>query len=315
MSSIDTADLIRELHRRGAHRVVLQLPEGLKRQGSGLAMDLKRAGFTVVLSGDPCYGACDLALSALAEADVLVHIGHTPVEEHPQVICLPFEQDFDLSALDEAIPLIQERRIGLVTTVQHAHLLAAATKYLADRGIEAVIRDGSGRTPAAGQVLGCTYRAARIDGVDEILYIGTGLFHPIGVQLATKKRVIALDPFTREAQVVDSSRLLRRRFGLIERAKQSDSFGILLSTKSGQRRADLAEHLASLDDRAVIVTLQEVSPDTLLNLGFGCYVNTACPRIAYDDQVRFPVPVITPEEFEIVCGRRDWNDYLVDEIR
>jgi len=77
----------------------------------------------------------------------------------------------------------------------------------------------------------------------------------------------------------------------------------------------MAEHLASLDDRAVIITLQEVSPDALLNLGFSCYVNTACPRIAYDDQVRFPVPVITPEEFEIVCGLRTWDDYAVDEIR
>jgi 2-(3-amino-3-carboxypropyl)histidine synthase len=315
MSSINTADLIGELHRRGVHRVALQLPEGLKRQGAGLAGDLKAAGFSVILSGDPCYGACDLALSALAETDVLVHIGHTPVEVHPQVICLPFEQDFDLSSLDQAFPLLQERRIGLITTVQHAHLLAAAAQYLADHGIEAVIREGSGRTPAAGQVLGCTYRAARIDGVNEILFIGTGLFHPIGVQLATGKRVIALDPFTRKAEVVDSSRLLRRRFGLIERAKEAESYGILLSTKSGQRRAALAEHLASLNERAMIVTLQEVSPDALLNLGFGCYVNTACPRIAYDDQVRFPVPVITPEEFEIVCGQRNWDDYAVDEIR
>lgn len=315
MLSIDTAELIRELHRRGAHRVALQLPEGLKRQGAGLAMDLKAAGFSVILSGDPCYGACDLAISALAEADVLVHIGHTPVEVHPQVICLPFEQDFDLSSLDQALPLLQEERIGLVTTVQHAHQVSATARYLADHGIEAVIRDGSGRTPAAGQVLGCTYQAARIEGVNEILYIGTGLFHPIGVQLATGKRVIALDPFMRKVEVVDSSRLLRRRFGLIEKAKQADSFGILLSTKSGQRRAAMAEHLASLNDRAVIVTLQEVSPDTLLNLGFGCYVNTACPRIAYDDQVRFPVPVITPEEFEIVCGVRTWDNYRVDEIR
>lgn len=315
MLSIDTAELIQELHRRGVHRVALQLPEGLKRQGAELARDLKAAGFPVILSGDPCYGACDLALSTLREADVLVHIGHTPVEEHPQVICLPFMQDFDLASLDQALPLLQEKRIGLVTTVQHAHLLPAAARYLADRGIKAVYSEGSGRTPAAGQVLGCTYQAARIEGVTEILYIGTGLFHPIGVQLATGKQVIALDPFMQKAEQVDSERLLRRRFGLIEKAKRADSFGILLSTKSGQRRADVAEHLASLDDRAVIITIQEVSPDALQNLGFGCYVNTACPRIAYDDQVRFPVPVITPEEFEIVCGLRTWDDYVVDEIR
>lgn len=60
--------------------------------------------------------------------------------------------------------------------------------------------------------------------------------------------------------------------------------------------------------------MQEVSPDSLLNLGYECYVNTACPRLAYDDQVRFPVPVLSPPEYEIVQGVRDWDDYIIDEI-
>ena len=51
----------------------------------------------------------------------------------------------------------------------------------------------------------------------------------------------------------------------------------------------------------------------MLDLGFGAYVNTACPRLAYDDQVRFPVPVLTPPEFEILCGARAWDDYAIDE--
>jgi len=57
-----------------------------------------------------------------------------------------------------------------------------------------------------------------------------------------------------------------------------------------------------------------VTPDELLNLGFDCYVNTACPRLAYDDQVRFGRPVLSPQEFEILCGVRNWDDYTIDEI-
>jgi 2-(3-amino-3-carboxypropyl)histidine synthase len=60
--------------------------------------------------------------------------------------------------------------------------------------------------------------------------------------------------------------------------------------------------------------MNEVSPDELLNLGFDAYVNTACPRLAYDDQVRFPAPVLSPQEFEILCGARDWEQYAIDEI-
>ena len=60
--------------------------------------------------------------------------------------------------------------------------------------------------------------------------------------------------------------------------------------------------------------MHEVTPEELLDLGMECYVNTACPRLAYDDQPRFPVPVLTPSEFEILCGVRSWNEYQVDEI-
>jgi 2-(3-amino-3-carboxypropyl)histidine synthase len=77
---------------------------------------------------------------------------------------------------------------------------------------------------------------------------------------------------------------------------------------------ELAWRLASLSPGAVIVTMREVNPDELLNLGFACYVNTACPRLAYDDLVRFPVPVLSPEEFEILCNVRTWDAYEIDEI-
>ena len=75
----------------------------------------------------------------------------------------------------------------------------------------------------------------------------------------------------------------------------------------------LARRLVALSDRAVLVRMREVSPGELLDLGFAAYVNTACPRLAYDDQARFPVPVLTPPEFEILCGARSWDDYTIDE--
>lgn len=76
---------------------------------------------------------------------------------------------------------------------------------------------------------------------------------------------------------------------------------------------DLARRLVALSDKAVLVAMREVSPAEMLDLGFAAYVNTACPRLAYDDQIRFPVPVLTPPEFEILCGARAWDDYTIDE--
>ncbi len=314
MLSNDLSDLVRQLQERGAKRVALQFPAGLKRRAAEYTSALREAGFDIIISGDPCYGACDLALDTLASADVLVHVGHAPVDEQDRVIFLPYEVDFDVAVLEKALPLLKGKTTGLVTSVQHVHLVPAMESFLKKQGVDVRVADGRGRTPCRGQVLGCCFTAAKETGADQILFVGTGLFHPIGIALSTAARVVALDPLTGTVQDVSGEALLRRRFAVIERARGATSIGILVSTKSGQHRMGLARRLAALHPHAVIVTMNEVSPDELLNLGFGCYVNTACPRLAYDDQVRFPVPVLSPQEFEILCGVRDWDQYTIDEI-
>ena len=314
MLSSDTSDLVSHLKERGVRRVALQFPEGLKRKAPEYTERLRKAGFEVIVSGDPCYGACDLALDTLPDADVLVHVGHAPVDDRPDVIFLPYTIGFGMPVLDKVLPLLEGKTTGLVTTVQHVHLIPEMEKYLRSKGVDIRVADGRGRTPLRGQVLGCCFTAARDTQAEVVLFVGTGLFHPIGIALTTRKRVIALDPLTGAAQEVSSDALLRRRFAVIEKARGAKSTGIIVSTKSGQRRMDLARRLAGLSPTAVIVTMQEASPDELLNLGFGCYVNTACPRLAYDDQVRFPVPVLSPQEYEILCGARTWDEYEIDEI-
>ncbi len=310
----DISDLIERLKKRGARKVVLQFPEGLKRRSAEMVAVLKDAGFEVAVSGDPCYGACDLALGHLEPSDVLVHFGHAPVDEQQQVIFEPWAVAFDVTVLENALPFLRGTTVGLVTTVQHVGLIPAMITFLQSRGITCTVGEGSRRTPFPGQVLGCSFAAARASGADEILFVGTGLFHPTGIAIATRARVIALDPLTGTAQEVHGDTLMRRRFAVMEKARGARTVGIIVSTKSGQKREKLAERLVRLSDNAVIVTMREVTPDELLNLGFACYVNTACPRLAYDDQVRFPVPVLSPQEYEILCGTRTWDEYAIDEI-
>jgi len=308
------SDLIESLKNRDVNRVALQFPEGLKRRSVEVIIALKDAGFDVIVSGDPCYGACDLALDTLKFADVLVHFGHSPIETHPQVIFEPYKIDFNVRILENALPFLKGQSVGLVTTVQHIHLVPAMEEFLQEKRIAVIVSEGSGRTPNRGQVLGCNFAAAKATGADEILFVGTGLFHPIGISIATNSRVIALDPCTGDTREVNGDTLLRRRFALIEKARGAKTVGIIVSTKHGQQRMELARRLAKLSPEVSIVTMREVNADELLNLGFSCYVNTACPRLAYDDQVRFPVPVLSPQEFEILCNVRTWDEYAIDEI-
>jgi 2-(3-amino-3-carboxypropyl)histidine synthase len=314
MWSIPVSDLIERLNSLGVHRVGLQFPDGLKRRAFEVARSLREAGFEVLISGDPCYGACDLALDTLAMADILVHFGHAPVEERDGVIYEYVHLDIDPAILDGALKLLRGNRVGLVTTIQHAHLIPEITAYLRKSGVDAVVRQGGPRTPFPGQILGCSFAAARNTGAEEILYVGTGMFHPLGVALATGTRTIALDPYTGNAEVVDVRGLLKKRMVIVENSRSLENFGILVSLKSGQQRLEYARHLEGLCDRAYLVMIREIEPDALLNLGFACYVNTACPRLAYDDQIRFPAPVLSPPEFEILCGVRTWDEFVIDEI-
>jgi 2-(3-amino-3-carboxypropyl)histidine synthase len=43
-------------------------------------------------------------------------------------------------------------------------------------------------------------------------------------------------------------------------------------------------------------------------------VNAVYPRFAYDDQVWFPVPVLSPQKFEISVGIWRWDESAIDEI-
>ncbi|MCQ1538611.1 diphthamide biosynthesis enzyme Dph2 [Methanocalculus taiwanensis] len=315
MSLIPISDIVERVRSLSIRRIALQAPEGLKRELPVLAEVLREEGFSVIISGDPCYGACDLALDTLDYADILIHFGHTPLMDHPRVLVEPILQPEQIPLLDSVLPLLTGKKIGLISTAQHANSLPLLAEELIKHGFSPVIAPASPRTPLPGQVLGCTYTAARETQADCLLYLGTGVFHAIGSGIATRLPVISLDPYTGEAGVVETDRPLRRRFAVIEKARSADRFGIIVSQKCGQNRMKLAEELLPIHPNAEIVLLREVTADQLLNLGFPCYVNCACPRLGLDDQIRFPVPVLSPPEFEILCGRREWDDYEIDEIR
>ncbi len=309
------SDLICDLKRENFLTVALQAPEGLKRQIVAIAEELKNAGFKVLISGAPCYGACDLDLTLRDAADVLIHFGHAPVDDTKGVIYKIWPVDADPKAVLNAFQFLsKDQSVGLVTTIQHIHLLEKVKTELESEGYNVITAAGSSRTPYNGQVLGCSFDTARKTHSDQILFFGTGVFHPIGIAIAMKKKVIACDPITGKCEEISSDRFLRRRFALIESAREASKIGIIVSPKSGQNRTVYAEKLVSYHSGAVIVSMTEVTPDQLLNLGFDAYVNTACPRLAYDDQIRFHVPLLSPPEFEILCGVRSWDDYKVDEI-
>ena len=311
------------IKKSGARIVGVQVPEGLKRIASELAGEIEeKTDAEVIVSGDPCYGACDLDLDLCRASDLVIHVGHSEMLAgdplHDKVVYVEARMRADVKkAVERAADLLSARRVGVVTTVQHVHRLDDVMGILKERGIETVVRSGGDRTRYPGQVLGCNYEAARNADVEEYLFVGTGQFHPLGVALTTGKRVVAADPVTGNVSVVDALPMLKRRYGAIARAVDAEKIAIIVSKKPGQKRMDLAREMLALGRKygikMVLVYLDRVDPDALVNLGVDAAVCTACPRIALDDQAKYPVPVLTPPEFEVLLGVRE-GDYLLDEI-
>ncbi|WP_406660000.1 diphthamide biosynthesis enzyme Dph2 [Methanolobus sp. ZRKC3] len=303
--------------------VGLQFPEGFKRRSPAIAERIeKETGVMVVISGNPCFGACDLDVALIKSVDLLFHFGHAPLDDNElsdKVFFIETRSQVDVkNVVKLALSSLEGKKIGLLTTVQHAHKLEDACDVLKADDRECVIGVGDGKIAYPGQVLGCNFSVARTEACDEYLYIGSGEFHPLGVSLSTGKRVIIADPFVNEIREVDPSRILRQRSAVIAKSLDAEVFGIVVSSKPGQERMTLANELKRMaarhDKIAHIFTMDLVTPDQLLQFKVDAFVNTACPRLAIDEVGRFNAPMLTPQEFEIVLGEKEWEDIVFDEI-
>ncbi|HEY3422760.1 MAG TPA: diphthamide biosynthesis enzyme Dph2 [Methanocellaceae archaeon] len=311
----DLPKILEIIEARKAKIVGLQFPEGLKRQGPALAKQIEdQAGVLVIISGDPCYGACDIDERLLDTVDVLFHFGHSRISDDDRIVFMEYHHEVDIQhAVINALPLLGQK-VGVVTTVQHIHKLDEIVKLLLTADKEPIVAKGDNRITYPGQVLGCNFSAVP-EGVDSILFVGTGNFHPMGIKLAHNVTVVAADPFTGEARLVDVDKIMRQRYAVMAKAMDAKKWGIIISTKTGQKRLELAQRLKKIAGDAVLIAIEEITPDRLLNFKVDAYISTACPRVAIDDAGRFPAPVVTPVEFEMIKGLKKWEDLTFDEIK
>jgi 2-(3-amino-3-carboxypropyl)histidine synthase len=318
--------IIDEIRKRGLRRILLQMPEGLKPVGFGLAKRIEKdAEVEVFVSGDPCYGACDLALNSKrqVEADLLIHLGHAEIPgefSYENVLFVETRSDASIDApMAEASKMLEtEHKIGLASNVQHIHQLPRAKEILEDHGKEVLIGRPSGWLKYPGQVLGCDYGSVRAiaDKSDAIVVLSGGDFHALGIPLATGKRTIVVDPFQQTARDMTDicKKLLRRRCANIEKFKKAKKVGIIVGLKSSQMNIPLARRLKSIlegnGQSTILISASEVIPETLESFtDLEAYVEISCPRISTDDQERYRKPILNPEEAMIAIGKKSWDDY------
>ena len=314
--------VVNEIKNKKCKLVLLQLPEGLKKEGLRLANYFEsKTNAEIIVSGETCWGGCDLALEEAQNlgADLLVHYGHAPFikkVDFPVLYVEIKDKTPIYNLLQKANKdLVKFKKLGLVCSVQHMHQLEETKNFFENHGKEVIIPKKKGYAYYDGHVVGCEYNSLKsiADSVDAFVVIGNR-FHSLGAALAVKNPVYLLDVYNNE--LVEMSKLkekiIKQRFAAIQKVKEAKKVGIIVGMKPGQKFGSFKVIRKKFEDKGkevVIITMREISNDKLINFyDIKCFVELACPRIAIEDYDKYEKTLVTFKEALCAIGDIKWED-------
>ena len=314
---IDEDELLKKIGNE--KKVVIKLPEGFINYSSKISDFLRKNGIEAMIYAEPSYGACDFVSNEYKT----IFIGEAEMpylKRAYNVECIEARYDFDVKFLEKVIDKTGEK-IGLAGISPFIHKMMDAKKFFEEKGKIVYIGKKSRRTKYDGQVLGCDFSSATsiANIVGDFVLIADGFFHAIGLAIATGKNVFVANPISNEIKKCNEmkEKLLKQRYAIIAKAMDAKNFGIIVGEKKGQARFKLAREIKNLAEKygkeASLIMANNIT-NYIDYFDFDAFVSTACPRVAIDDAMKFKKPVLTPIEFEILLGEREWSNYEFDQI-
>ncbi len=191
-------------------------------------------------------------------------------------------------------------RIALFVTSQLYNQLGNIKKELEDAGKEVFIVQ-TRHTPREGQILGCNIEDYEVrEDFDAFLYVGDGEFHPKALLFHNTKPVFVYNALENKFFEMDRSeaeRAIRKRKVALSTFYMSQNIGVLVTGKSGQNMIHKALKFNYKDKKFYIFVANTFNFQELNDFPFvDVWVNTACPRIAYEDSDKLDKPIINFEE-------------------
>ena len=138
--------IAKEILKKKANKVLIQLPDGLKPHGFRILEKLEeKTGAIVYLSAGPCYGGCDLAVKEAEDlgSDLIVHYGHTSLIENLTVPIIYVKSRIILEKSTFLNEIEKEfspgKKIGVASTVQYLEIIENVRKSLESIGCNVII--------------------------------------------------------------------------------------------------------------------------------------------------------------------------------
>ena len=188
------------------------------------------------------------------------------------------------------------KKVALFMSVQFLDSLKNIEKQLKSESIE-VVKIKPKHCQYECQLLGCSVDKFEVD-VDAFLYIGDGYFHPKALVLKNDKTVFSYNPFSEKFEKLtkeDVESIRKKTKGALLKFHTSKNIGVLITVKPGQNKLKEAEKLKKSfpEKKFYMLVADTIDFNSLEDFNFiECFVNTACPRIAFDDAIKISKPII-----------------------
>ena len=231
---------------------------------------------------------------------------------HTLFLDAPFTGKIELSP--STIDYLKKKNIktvGLHASAQFCSQLQTVYSQLESINVD-VITSKTDRTHGKGQLLGCDsdlsslhLSAIQHETIDAYLYVGDGKFHPLALVYAQKdldtsvvKEIICSDPMTHSVHILEPSVLkgiLRKYRSSLMKFLNAKYVGVIVTVKPGQEHLNAAFTIEKKfkDKKFYFFVDDNISFNQLENFPFiETWINTACPRVGFDDQEKFERGVI-----------------------
>lgn len=230
-----------------------------------------------------------------------------------KIFFVPCEFNEEIFLDEKSIKLLKEKnfkQLFLFSAIQFN--TKKIEEQLKRNGIK-VKKAKAKRTLKKGQILGCDCYEDSFDKQifqeeGEILYVGDGLFHPLALLIAQKenfrKRIFIFNPIRKELKTLEEREIEDIKKRLIRNLRfylNSEKVGLIVSTKFGQQYLNsvikLKKELEKKGKKVFIFVCDFLDFKDLENFPFiKCWVNSACPRIGFDDILLTEKPLINVRE-------------------
>ena len=314
--------LIKELKRIKPKRVLIQLAEGIKQNSTELAEVFNELGIETIFSGETSWGACAPAIQEAEAlgADLIVHFGHAEfLKINFPILYVEVKDILNLMPLlEESLKILKKyKKLGFSYSVQHKHDVEMIKEFYRAHGKDISLSKKLGHVAYEGHIVGCQYAGLKaIESQVDCFVILGNQFHGMGAVLSVEKPVVLLDVYNNNVRELSGLRdkILKQRAIAIDKFKSAKNIGIIVEIKLGQKFGSpnyLIEKLKEQGKNPIIITMNELSPDKIMNFyNIDAFVELACPRIAIDDFAKYPKTILTFKEALVALGIKSWEEIL-----